>query len=240
MSGLPPGPTRTGRCVILFARPSRHEARLKQVAFAAPLFEYTRRRVEAAVGAMPGVDLLLSSDDPTSDLPQRGTSFGERLENAFNDARALGYSQIIAVGADAPGLGGRQIAAAFQRLESHEVVLGRATDGGAYLIGTRGDIAALMRGVPWCTSSACASLAANAGQPSFLDDRLADVDSGRDLFTLRDDPALEADAKLLLRQLLGPRPSTHTTRHQNRPERPVLRRLRPRAPPITHSTHTID
>jgi len=139
------------------------------------------------------VDLLVAG--PGGTLLQRGGSFAERLENAFADARALGYEEIVAVPTDVPRLGRRQIAAAFRRLAAASVVLGPSPDGGAYLIGCRSDSADLFSGVRWQTSWTFADLAANAGSLALLDP-LDDVDRWADLPALASGPDREVAALL--------------------------------------------
>jgi 2-phospho-L-lactate guanylyltransferase (CobY/MobA/RfbA family) len=171
----------TSRCVLLFARTAGEEARAKRLARARGVFALARRRVVAAAAALPGVTLLVVG--PGGSLPQRGKDFAERLGNAFADARALGYGEIVAVPTDVPRLGVRQLAEAFRRLAAAEVVLGPSPDGGAYLIGCRIDPAPLFRGVRWRTARAFADLAGNAGDAAVLDP-LEDVDRRADLRTL--------------------------------------------------------
>jgi uncharacterized protein len=171
----------TSRCILLFARAADEEARAKRLSRARGVFALARRRVVAAASALRGADLLIVG--PGGGLPQRGRDFAERLANAFADARARGYREIVAVPTDVPRLGGRQLAEAFRRLAAAEVVLGPSPDGGAYLIGCRSDPAALFLGVRWRTANAFADLAANAQAPAVLDP-LADVDRRADLRTL--------------------------------------------------------
>jgi uncharacterized protein len=171
----------TSRCVLLFARTAGGEARAKRLARARGVFALARRRVVAAAAALPGVTLLVVG--PGGSLPQRGRDFAERLGNAFADARALGYREIVAVPTDVPRLGVRQLAEAFRRLASAEVVLGPSPDGGAYLIGCRIDPTRLFLAVRWRTARAFADLAGNAGAPAVLDP-LEDVDRRADLLNL--------------------------------------------------------
>ncbi len=66
---------------------------------------------------------------------QKGRTFGERLANAFQDGFAAGYQRIICVGSDCPTLTVQDILKAANVLEGHDMVIGPAADGGAYLIG---------------------------------------------------------------------------------------------------------
>jgi 2-phospho-L-lactate guanylyltransferase (CobY/MobA/RfbA family) len=172
---------RTSRCILLFARAADEEARAKRLSRARGVFALARRRVVAAAAALRGADLLVVG--PGGSLPQRGRDFAERLTNAFADARARGYAEVVAVPTDVPRLGARQLAEAFRRLAVVDVVLGPSPDGGAYLIGCRTDPLALFLGVRWRTAGAFADLAANAGSLAVLDP-LEDVDRRSDLRTL--------------------------------------------------------
>jgi 2-phospho-L-lactate guanylyltransferase (CobY/MobA/RfbA family) len=172
------------RCILLFARTAGEEARAKRLPRARGVFALARRRIVAAAAALPGVDLLIVGGGGA--LPQRGEGFAERLANAFADAAARGYREIVAVPTDVPRLGARQLAAAFRGLQGAETVLGPAADGGAYLIGCRGGFATLFAGVRWRTSFAFADLAGNAsssGAPAVLGP-LEDVDAQADLLAL--------------------------------------------------------
>jgi 2-phospho-L-lactate guanylyltransferase (CobY/MobA/RfbA family) len=186
------------RCVLLFARTPGEEARAKRIGRARALFALARRRVRDA-SALAGADLLLVGTGPHA-LPQRGRTFGERLANAFADARALGYREIVAVPTDVPGLGSRQIAEAFSRLRGQETVLGPSLDGGVYLIGRRGDADAVLQGVRWRTGFVLDDLQSNAGTVALLEP-LADVDRLSDLRRLGGlDPRAAALVARLLRR----------------------------------------
>lgn len=188
------------RCILLFARTAKEEACAKRLRRARGLFALARRRVVAAARSLPGIDLLVAG--PGGALPQRGGSFAERLENAFADARALGYEAIVAVPTDVPRLGRRQIALAFLRLEGASAVLGPSPDGGAYLIGCRSDPGAFFSGVRWQTPRTFADLAANAGSLAVLDP-LEDLDRWADLPALATGPDGEV-ARLVAALLRAP------------------------------------
>jgi glycosyltransferase A (GT-A) superfamily protein (DUF2064 family) len=165
VAALTPTSHGSSRCVLLFARAAGAEAHAKGLGRGAALFALARRRVLAAAAAL-GVDLVVVGPAAPGirRLPQRGDGFAERLGNAFADARALGYGEIVAVPTDVPRLGARQLAAAFRGLTVHGVVLGPSPDGGVYLlgIGTGIDPAALLGGVRWRTSRVFADLVAGA------------------------------------------------------------------------------
>ncbi len=194
------------RCVLLFSRAPRAEAQAKRVAGAEPLFDLARRRVEAAVASLDGVDLLPvgpavpSAPSGRLRLTQRGRGLGERLANAFADARRLGYREVVVVPGDVPGLSSAHLEAAFAALESGPTVLGPSPDGGVYLIGTRQPADRLFEDVRWCTSSVLADLRARAPGAVLLPP-LADVDGAVDLARLERDPTLEPSIRRLVREI---------------------------------------
>jgi 2-phospho-L-lactate guanylyltransferase (CobY/MobA/RfbA family) len=204
---------------MLFARAPRAEARAKHVAQAEPLFALASRRVADAVGMLEDVDLLVvcpaAPSDPAGDgrpsgevrLAQRGRGFRERLENAFADARSLGYGEIVAVPGDVPGLSAAHLAAAFAALGRKPTVFGPSPDGGVYLIGTREPVDRLFAGVRWRTRHVLGDLTERAGGGELLP-ALADLDGERDLgrFEQDRDPAVRAVLRAIRRPVLPRRP----------------------------------
>ena len=208
--------TMSRRCVLLFSRAPRAEARAKRVARAERLFDLAGRRVAAATASLDRVDLLVVGTAIPGALPgarrfvQRGEGFGERLSNAFADARDLGYREIVVVPGDVPGLSASHLAAAFTALEAQPTVLGPSPDGGVYLIGARRPVDRLFEGVRWCTGSVLADLRARAGAAALLPP-LADLDRASDLRRLERDPALDPPVRRLVREIRRPalpRPSS--------------------------------
>jgi len=200
------------RCVMLFARAPRAEARAKRVAQAEPLFALASRRVAQAARALDDVDFLVvgpGSGRPNGEvrLAQRGSGFQERLENAFADARALGYGTIVVVPGDVPGLSAARLAAAFAALAGHPTVLGPCPDGGVYLIGTREPVDGLFAGVRWRTRHVLGDLTARARGLCLLP-ALADLDGERDLgrFEQDRDPVLRAVLRAIRRPVVPRRP----------------------------------
>ena len=197
------------RCVLLFTRAARAEARAKGVAAAEPLFALSHRRVAQAVLALDGVDLVVVGPrvpglpPGARRLDQRGRGFAERLGSAFGDVRALGYREVVAVPGDVPGLSAAHLEAAFAALVSHPVVLGPSPDGGVYLLGTREGPDRLFEGVRWCTPFVLADLARRAPGPALLP-ALADVDRAADLDRLAGDPTLDPSLRALVRQIRRP------------------------------------
>jgi hypothetical protein len=68
-------------------------------------------------------------------IVQRGSDFAERLYHICCDIAELGYVRTIILSSDSPQAPSETIAEAFGALESADVVLGPADDGGYYLVG---------------------------------------------------------------------------------------------------------
>lgn len=87
---------------------------------------------------------------------QSGQDLGERLQMAFSE-RVFFHeaSSVIAIGVDEPSIDAHTILNAFELLESCEWVVGPATDGGYWLIGSRAGTfrTAAFRDIPWGTGA---------------------------------------------------------------------------------------
>jgi glycosyltransferase A (GT-A) superfamily protein (DUF2064 family) len=165
-------------------------------------------------------------------LPQRGADFGERLRNAFADARALGYETIVVVPGDVPGLGLPQLRRAFDLLRDHTVVLGPSPDGGVYLLGCRGPSAHVLAGVRWQTSFVLHDLLARSGTAPLLP-ALGDLDCAADLPRLVRAAAADPALVGLLKQIRAEAGATRPTDHEPARTPPGLARLVPRGPPAS-------
>jgi rSAM/selenodomain-associated transferase 1 len=82
---------------------------------------------------------------------QRGADVGERMAHALAEMFALGAEKALVVGADIPGLHRGIIDCAFRHLDTADVVLGPALDGGYYLIGMKAPHREIFADVPWGT-----------------------------------------------------------------------------------------
>ncbi|GID90643.1 DUF2064 domain-containing protein [Amorphoplanes digitatis] len=98
----------------------------------------------AAVTATPGVQrrLVVEGDHPAppgwNRTPQRGTTLGERLANAYADTGTAGVASLL-IGMDTPQVSPGLLAAAVRRLDHDDAdaVLGLAEDGGWWALGLR-------------------------------------------------------------------------------------------------------
>ncbi len=65
---------------------------------------------------------------------QSGGDLGERMSNAFSDILKI-YKHAIIIGSDCPTLTTTILELAFEKLKTHDFVVGPSTDGGYYLLG---------------------------------------------------------------------------------------------------------
>ncbi len=85
--------------------------------------------------------------------PQGEGDLGERLTRGVQDAFADGFEKVVIIGTDCPGLTAEIMERAFEELESADVALGPATDGGYYLVGLREPNVQLFSRVAWGTDA---------------------------------------------------------------------------------------
>ncbi|MEO1402263.1 MAG: TIGR04282 family arsenosugar biosynthesis glycosyltransferase [Cyanobacteria bacterium J06635_1] len=89
-------------------------------------------------------------------LPQASGDLGMRMSQAFSQGFQDGMQRVVMIGADCPDVTSNLLAQAFQSLESFDIVLGPALDGGYYLIGLseacRDAYAGLFQGIDWGTA----------------------------------------------------------------------------------------
>ncbi|MCH2033866.1 MAG: TIGR04282 family arsenosugar biosynthesis glycosyltransferase [Tenacibaculum sp.] len=86
-------------------------------------------------------------------LQQEGDDLGERMQNAFTTAFAMGYEKVTIIGSDLYDLESHHIDEAFNQLNSNDVVIGPAEDGGYYLLASKQVYPDIFKNKDWGTSS---------------------------------------------------------------------------------------
>lgn len=66
---------------------------------------------------------------------QLGADLGQRMQHAFQEGFKAGYEKVLIIGSDLYDLSSENIDHAFKLLDTNDVVLGPAEDGGYYLLG---------------------------------------------------------------------------------------------------------
>jgi hypothetical protein len=121
--------------------------------------------------------------------PQVAGDLGERLRAAFADAFAAGAACVVAIGGDTPHITPEAIDGAFEQLETAPAVVGRADDGGYYLIGLRKRADRVFEEIAWSTPRVYTQTAERARELGLTLAHVAesfDVDEPADLARLRE------------------------------------------------------
>ncbi len=130
---------------------------------------------------------------------QTGETLGDRIVSAFEFAFSDGAERVVMIGTDSPTFPADHIEQAFEFLEVEtDVVLGKTTDGGFYLIGLRGLQKGIFDNVRWSTPNAFEDVYRNVMKlglhlrevPSWYD-----VDEPRDLKKLVTEIRTNANAR---------------------------------------------
>jgi glycosyltransferase A (GT-A) superfamily protein (DUF2064 family) len=189
------------RHLVLFAREPAREARQKGLAapgatdlfaaFAVGWREAARRAGAILVVATPSEDRapwrrrLVGEPEPLW-IAQRGSTFGQRLENAARDADRLGGRTVLVGGDVSPCA--RQLLEAFEALErGADAVIAPAEDGGVSLLSLATADLDLLSGIAVRRRDVLARLLSALARRSrrvLLLERVPDVDGRRNLRTL--------------------------------------------------------
>ena len=210
-----PEPARGGgrRAVVVMARSPRGRRAPKTRLAAALPQEADRRRLYAAflrdtiasMRTVPGAELRVAyaAAEDRDDLrtlgltdgellPQRGADLGERERGVFRDLFAAGYARVVMIGSDLPTLPAAHVSRGLELAAAGAVVLGRARDGGYYLIalaaGEEAAVPDVFRGIRWSTPAAfddTVAAAQRAGLAVSLVPPWYDVDDEEGLAALR-------------------------------------------------------
>ncbi len=120
-------------------------------------------------------------------MDQVGEDLGRRMDQAFREVFARGYTRVLLVGTDVPTLPAASYGQALRLLSNHDLVLGPSVDGGYYLIGLKKPAPALFTDIPWSTDQVCAltkEKAATLGLRTGLLPACRDLDTVDDLLAL--------------------------------------------------------
>ena len=84
---------------------------------------------------------------------QKGEDLGIRMQNAFQNSFDVGYEKVMIIGSDLYDLTPEIIEDAFVKLNTNDVVIGPAEDGGYYLLGMKILQPNIFQNKKWGTSS---------------------------------------------------------------------------------------
>ncbi len=159
-------------CLIIFTRyPTPGQAKTRLIpalgaegaaALHRQMAEYTVSQARLLREDAVNIDVRFAGSDRAqmqtwlgSDLGYQAQSsgdLGDRMSDAFQSAFDRGAKRVVTIGTDCPDLHHSLLTSAFQKLTTHGLVIGSATDGGYYLIGLCSMIPDLFQNINWSTS----------------------------------------------------------------------------------------
>ena len=152
------------------------------------LLERTR---QAALKTKADLHVFYSTNIEANDLwddsifikkTQRGNNIGKRMSNAFVDIFPK-YKNAVLIGGDIAHLSTDILNEGFEKLNSHDFVLGPAYDGGYYLIGMKEPAPSIFENINWSTDSVTQKTIENMtalGKTFSLLPTLSDIDYEED------------------------------------------------------------
>lgn len=129
------------------------------------------------------VESYRNSLSKMSMLPQRGEELGQRMASACRQILAK-HDRVVVIGTDIPGLSGKILSEAFRQLESADLVIGPAADGGYYLLGMKQTCPDVFTDIHWGSGSVFNETMAAIGRSGLSCARLPvqkDIDTWEDL-----------------------------------------------------------
>lgn len=90
-------------------------------------------------------------DDIFEKKVQIDGDLGDKMLQAFEQAFQDGFEKVVIIGSDLYDINHKLIDKAFAKLDHNDAVIGPATDGGYYLLGTKSIFSEIFKNKPWGT-----------------------------------------------------------------------------------------
>ncbi len=208
-------------CVVVYGRqpiPGRVKTRLARAIGGEAASEIYNVLLTHSVrqAVLTGFHAVLSlSDEPVAGWEppsgvaleaQRGADLGARLADSFDRRFSQGWSRVIVVGSDCPGMTAGHARTAVAALDRVPVVLGPAEDGGYWLIGQKAPGADLFSGIPWSSRETLEATRQRLGELGIEwaeIDRLADIDTVEDVERVLASETIDAELRSALAGIVG-------------------------------------
>lgn len=184
--------------LLFFSKTAKHEADGKKLSVSRKQTQAVARVfIQNTQKILRGVDL---PNFHFSEENQHGDTFGERLQNAFNDVFEKGFTRVIAVGNDCLNLDKNHLLQAINQLETTPSVFGPTTDGGVYLLGFQKENfeSFSLKNIDWQTENVFSQLTQTVDNQCFTLEILTDIDNASDLVESLKNIAFQLRNELLL------------------------------------------
>lgn len=123
------------------------------------VYRFLLEHTAQVVAGVPNDKRIFYSDEVLQEDMFQGANYhktlqpsgdlGARMQAAFEEAFAAGYERVVIIGSDCYELSSALLKEALAALNTKDVVLGPAKDGGYYLLGLRQMIPAVFQDKPW-------------------------------------------------------------------------------------------
>lgn len=78
-------------------------------------------------------------------------NLGAKMAYAFREGFENGFSKVVIIGSDCPGISSGLLEEAYRELDKHDLVIGPSKDGGYYLLGMNRYLPELFENIEWST-----------------------------------------------------------------------------------------
>jgi rSAM/selenodomain-associated transferase 1 len=134
-------------------------------------------------------------------IQQTGANLGDRMCNAFEFSfQTISDANVVMIGTDSPTFPAQFVEDAFAALETNaETILGKAADGGFYLIGLRKNYPDLFANIEWSSPRVYEQITRNIERLKIISQTIPDwydVDNAADLWKLKTEISTERQTKL--------------------------------------------
>jgi len=117
-------------------------------------------------------------------LLQDENDLGNRMRSAFENIFKKGYNKVCIIGSDCFELSAKMIDKSFAYLDTYDLVIGPANDGGYYLLAMKNEVKDVFKNIEWSTEKVLQQTIQIAREKKYtykLLDKLNDVDTVADV-----------------------------------------------------------
>jgi rSAM/selenodomain-associated transferase 1 len=117
-------------------------------------------------------------------LLQDKKDLGNRMQSAFENIFKKGYNKVCIIGSDCFELSADMIDKSFAYLDTYDLIIGPANDGGYYLLAMKNEIKDVFKNIDWSTEKVLQQTIKKTREKKYtylLLDKLNDVDTVTDV-----------------------------------------------------------
>lgn len=145
-----------GKCKTRLAKTIGDETALNVYKFLLQHTANVAKKVEASRYAYYSVQIRDNDIWDTAFFNKKqqfGDHLGLRMQNAFQELFDIGHEKVVIIGSDLYDLDAKYIEEAYQKLDTHDAVIGPALDGGYYMFGMKSVLPNVFQNKEWGTET---------------------------------------------------------------------------------------